>query len=118
MSTWAAPTHDSPVEAVVAVPGSKSASNRALILAALADGPSRITGLLDARDTQLMCAGLRLLGIEIEVLGRDDVGNIDVAVTPHFLCGPAAIDVGLAGTVMRFLPPLAALAHGARSPRR
>ena len=112
MSTWAAPTHDSPVEAVVAVPGSKSASNRALILAALADGPSRITGLLDARDTQLMCAGLRLLGIEIEVLGRDDVGNIDVAVTPHFLCGPAAIDVGLAGTVMRFLPPLAALAHG------
>ena len=114
MSTppWPAPVASAPVHASVRVPGSKSASNRALILSALADGPCRITGLLDARDTQLMADGLRQLGVEIEVVGRDEVGNIDVDVTPHFLSGPAAIDVGLAGTVMRFLPPLAALAHG------
>lgn len=109
---WVAPTATAPIEAVVAVPGSKSASNRALILAAIADGPSTITGLLDARDTQLMMAGLRLLGNEVHVVDHDEVGNVTVAVTPHFMRGPASIDVGLAGTVMRFLPPVAALAHG------
>lgn len=114
MSTppWPAPVASAPVHASVSVPGSKSASNRALILAALADGPSRITGLLDARDTQLMAAGLRLLGVEVHVRHRDPVGNLTVDVVPHFMRGPAAIDVGLAGTVMRFLPPLAAFAHG------
>ncbi len=114
MSTelWPAPTADHPVRAVVSVPGSKSASNRALVLAALADGPSRITGLLDARDTALMADGLRALGVEIEPVVRDEVGNLSVDVTPHFLRGPAAVDVGLAGTVMRFLPPVAVLAHG------
>lgn len=111
-SLWPAPVAAAPINASVAVPGSKSASNRALILAALADGPSRITGLLDARDTQLMAAGLRLLGVEVHVAHHDEVGNITVDVVPHFMQGPAAIDVGLAGTVMRFLPPLAALAHG------
>ena len=109
---WPAPTATRPVEASVAVPGSKSASNRALILAAIADGESTITGVLDARDTQLMKAGLRLLGNDVHVFGRDAVGNVDVRVTPHFMRGPATIDVGLAGTVMRFLPPVAALAHG------
>lgn len=109
---WPAPTAVDPVDAVVAVPGSKSASNRALILAALADGESTIRGLLDARDTQLMMAGLRLLGNEVHVIEHDDVGNVVVQVVPHFMHGPASIDVGLAGTVMRFLPPAAALAHG------
>lgn len=109
---WPAPTAGGPVDAVVAVPGSKSASNRALILAALADGESTIRGLLDARDTQLMMAGLRLLGNEVHVVEHDDIGNVTVQVIPHFMRGPASIDVGLAGTVMRFLPPLAALAHG------
>ena len=109
---WPAPTATEPIDAVVAVPGSKSASNRALILAAIADGPSTITGLLDARDTQLMMAGLRLLGNEVHVVDRDLVGNVTVEVTPHFMRGPATIDVGLAGTVMRFLPPMACLAHG------
>lgn len=109
---WQAPVADGPVNATVSVPGSKSASNRALILAALADGPSRITGLLDARDTQLMAAGLRLLGVEVHVVEHDPIGNLTVDVTPHFMRGPASIDVGLAGTVMRFLPPVAALAHG------
>jgi 3-phosphoshikimate 1-carboxyvinyltransferase len=109
---WPAPMATGPLDAIVSVPGSKSASNRALILAALADGPSTISGLLDARDTQLMMAGLRLLGNEVHVIARDDVGNVTVNVIPHFMRGPASIDVGLAGTVMRFLPPLAALAHG------
>lgn len=109
---WPAPSSTDPVDAAVAVPGSKSASNRALILAALAEGESIIRGLLDARDTQLMMAGLRLLGNEVHVIERDDVGNVSVQVVPHFMRGPAAIDVGLAGTVMRFLPPAAALAHG------
>lgn len=109
---WSALPADGPVTGAVSVPGSKSASNRALILAALADGQSRITGLLDARDTQLMAAGLRLLGVEVDVVEHDTVGNLTVDVTPHFMRGPASIDVGLAGTVMRFLPPVAALAHG------
>ena len=109
---WSAPVADGPVVATVSVPGSKSASNRALILAALADGPSRILGLLDARDTQLMMDGLRMLGVDVQVSERDATGNLTVDITPHFMTGPAAIDVGLAGTVMRFLPPLASLAHG------
>ena len=109
---WPAPTATGPVTAAVALPGSKSASNRALILATLADGPSRIFGLLDARDTQLMIDGLRLLGNDVRVMKRRDVGNVDVEVTPHFMRGPVAVDVGLAGTVMRFLPPVATLAHG------
>ena len=98
---WPAPTASAPVHGTVSVPGSKSASNRALIIAALSDGPSTIHGLLDARDTQLMMAGLRLLGNDVHVVGHDPVGNASVAVTPHFMRGPASIDVGLAGTVMR-----------------
>lgn len=109
---WPAPTATGPIAASVALPGSKSASNRALILASLADGPGSIKGLLEARDTRLMIDALRLLGNEVRVTKRHGVGNIDVRVTPHFMRGPAALDVGLAGTVMRFLPPLATLAHG------
>jgi 3-phosphoshikimate 1-carboxyvinyltransferase len=109
---WPAPTATTPLDAVVPVPGSKSASNRALILAALAEGPGRIDGLLDARDTRLMIDGLRALGTVIDVGASDGSGNVSVTVTPGRLAGPADIDVGLAGTVMRFLPPVAALAHG------
>lgn len=109
---WPAPHADHPIHATVSVPGSKSASNRALVLAALADGPSTITGLLDARDTRLMITALESLGAIIEILGSSAVGNIDVRVTPASLSGGCTIDVGLAGTVMRFLPPLAALASG------
>ena len=94
------------MDAVVALPGSKSITARALILAALADGPSRIVRPLRARDTDLMAAGLRALGVRI-----DDDGE-DWLVTPGTLRGPADVDAGLAGTVLRFLPPVAALAHG------
>lgn len=103
---WPAPRPDGPVTGVVTVPGSKSISNRALILAALADGPSTLTGLLAARDTALMRAALVSLGV-----GISETDGL-ITVTPGSLKGPAAVDCGLAGTVMRFVPPVAALADG------
>jgi 3-phosphoshikimate 1-carboxyvinyltransferase len=103
---WPAPRASAGVHAVVSVPGSKSETNRALVLAALADGPSTIAAPLRARDTQLMASALRSLGVEV----ADD--GPDWRVTPRLLHGPAAIDVGLAGTVLRFVPPVAALAAG------
>jgi len=94
------------VTATVAVPGSKSLTNRALVLAAQATGPSRIVAPLRSRDTDLMAAALAALGTGVQ----DDCG--DWVVTPAPLTGPANVDCGLAGTVMRFLPPLAATAEG------
>lgn len=96
-----------PVGGEVVVPGSKSETNRALLLAALGDGPSRIRGALDSRDTSLMIGALRCLGVTVETAGAE------VTVTPPArFAGGAEIDCGLAGTVMRFVPPLAALADG------
>lgn len=109
---WAAPVADGPVRATVAVPGSKSATNRALVLAAIADGPSTLRSALDARDTRLMVEALRALGVDLDASAPDDTGNVDIRVRPRPLVGPARIDVGLAGTVMRFVPPIAALARG------
>lgn len=88
------------------LPGSKSLTNRALVLAALADEPGRIRGALRSRDTELMAAALSALGATVDTSGED------WAVTPGRLTGPAGIDCGLAGTVMRFVPPVAALADG------
>ncbi|NNG36656.1 3-phosphoshikimate 1-carboxyvinyltransferase [Nakamurella aerolata] len=104
---WPAPVAAGAVNGTVSVPGSKSLSNRALILAAQATAPSVLEGVLRSRDSALMAAGLRALGVPV-----DDSGP-DWAVTPAPLRGPAQIDTGLAGTVMRFLPPLAATADGA-----
>jgi 3-phosphoshikimate 1-carboxyvinyltransferase len=104
---WTTPHRPTPVDAVVALPGSKSLTARALVLAALADGPSRLIRPLRARDTELMAAGLRALGTTVE----DDGG--DWVVTPGRATGPSAVDVGLAGTVLRFLPPVAALGQDA-----
>jgi 3-phosphoshikimate 1-carboxyvinyltransferase len=95
-----------PINAVIQIPGSKSVTNRALILASIADGTSLLTRPLRSRDTVLMAAGLRAIGVNIE-----DVGG-DWRITPGVLRGPARVDVGNAGTVMRFLPPIAALAKG------
>jgi 3-phosphoshikimate 1-carboxyvinyltransferase len=94
------------VVATVSVPGSKSITNRALVLAALSDGPSSIADGLLARDTRLMIGALRALGTRIEV------GAGRWLVAPGPLRGPATIDCGLAGTIMRFLPPVACLADG------
>ena len=88
------------------LPGSKSITNRALLLAALAEGPSTLGRPLLARDTMLMIRALRGLGTQIEV--DEEV----VTVVPNVLTGPAAVDCGLAGTVMRFVPPVASLAEG------
>jgi 3-phosphoshikimate 1-carboxyvinyltransferase len=103
---WLAPVHRTPVRATVSIPGSKSITNRALVLAALADGPSILRTPLRSRDTNLMVAALRALGAEI----TDD--GADWLVTPSTLRGPADVDCGLAGTVMRFVPPAASIADG------
>lgn len=108
LSLWRAPRAESPVHATVVLPGSKSITNRALILASLADGPSTLTGALRSRDTDLMIDALRTLGIGIDIEGGDPA---ILAVTPGPIRG-GSVDCGLAGTVMRFLPPLAALADG------
>ncbi len=110
---WPAPTAAQAVDATVTVPGSKSLTNRFLVLSALACEPSRLRWPLRSRDTSLMVAALRALGAVIED-DTDEGGTADtVLVTPAPLRGPATIDCGLAGTVMRFLPPVAALAEGA-----
>ncbi len=110
MSTWPAPYAPRPVHATVTVPGSKSQTNRALVLAALAagGGASTISGALRSRDTDLMIGALEALGVRVD--GEADElevsGTIDPAAGAH-------IDCGLAGTVLRFVPPLAALGHTA-----
>jgi 3-phosphoshikimate 1-carboxyvinyltransferase len=143
---WRAPAAARPVQARLHLPGSKSMTNRALVLAALADEPTLITGPLRARDTLLMAGALRALGAVIEdqdavgAAGQDaararqdrdaahagedgnawrvtpgGLGGSAPAVTPGGLGGSApgtTVDVGNAGTVLRFVPPVAALARG------
>ncbi|MBI3428957.1 MAG: 3-phosphoshikimate 1-carboxyvinyltransferase [Actinobacteria bacterium] len=108
---WSAPTRGkNQVNLTVAIPGSKSVTNRALILATLADTPSVLRRPLISRDTTLMKNGLTAMGIGIENIYLK--GEHQWHVSPDALTGPALIDVGNAGTVMRFLPPVAALATG------
>ncbi|HEU5109882.1 MAG TPA: 3-phosphoshikimate 1-carboxyvinyltransferase, partial [Micromonosporaceae bacterium] len=104
---WTAPTADAPVSTTVRLPGSKSMTARSLVLSAVAAGPSTLRGPLRARDTELMSAGLRAMGAQVST----HLGDRWV-IRPNQLRGPAHVDVGLAGTVMRFLPPVAALADG------
>ena len=99
-----------PISATVTIPGSKSVTNRALILAAQATTPSLIRSPLISRDSELMVAGLRELGISVVETSVD--GDVAWQITPAKMSGPVKIDVGNAGTVMRFLPPLSALATG------
>nr|WP_240322830.1 3-phosphoshikimate 1-carboxyvinyltransferase [Austwickia chelonae] len=109
---WSAPHSPTPVDAQVSLPGSKSLTNRYLVLAALAGSESRLRRPLRSRDTLLMAEALRSLGARIEDLGGEDTENADWLVTPGPLRGSAHVDCGLAGTIMRFLPPVAALANG------
>jgi len=103
-----------PVDISVVIPGSKSVTNRALILAAQAKSPSTLRRPLVSRDSELMVAGLKALGIGIEESSAvvDGVEELQWIVTPAPMRGGVRVDVGNAGTVMRFLPPLAALATG------
>ncbi|WP_206474762.1 3-phosphoshikimate 1-carboxyvinyltransferase [Dietzia sp. KRD202] len=112
VSHWNAPVAAGPVDADVTIPGSKSLTNRALVLAALADGPSRLVGTLRSRDTDLMIGALQALGTRIEgPSGPLGPGDTDLVITPGELRG-ADVECGLAGTVMRFVPSVAALATG------
>ncbi|MDT7764650.1 MAG: 3-phosphoshikimate 1-carboxyvinyltransferase [Mycobacterium sp.] len=106
MSTWPAPSTQAPVHATVTVPGSKSQTNRALVLAALATphGTSTVSGGLRSRDTDLMIGALQMLGVSVE--GADTELSISGAIAPQ---PGARVDCGLAGTVLRFVPPVAAL---------
>lgn len=117
---WPAPHADGPVNATVQVPGSKSVTNRGLVLAALAAEPGWLRRPLRSRDTLLMAGALRAMGVGIEETvssSSSATGDLDGTgeawrIIPAGLHGPATIDVGNAGTVMRFLPPVAALADG------
>src|SRR6201996_5621524 len=107
VNTWPAPAAARPVHATVTVPGSKSQTNRALVLAALAaatGGASTISGALRSRDTDLMIGALEALGLRVD--GPADDLAVSGAIAPP---ADARIDCGLAGTVLRFVPPLAAL---------
>jgi 3-phosphoshikimate 1-carboxyvinyltransferase len=120
---WVAPLATAAVHASVRLPGSKSITNRALILAALADTPTRLIGPLEARDTGLMAAAIRALGATVETGHRqgapDRTGPANGTlpepaawtVTPGWAAGESRVDVGNAGTVLRFVPPVAALAR-------
>lgn len=92
--------------ATVSLPGSKSLTNRELVLSALAESPSKLIAVLRSRDSDLMISALTQLGTGFEWQGDD------LLVTPNQLAGNVSIDCGLAGTVMRFVPPLAMLARG------
>jgi 3-phosphoshikimate 1-carboxyvinyltransferase len=109
---WPAPTAARPLSAVVSLPGSKSLTNRELVLSALADSPSLLRSPLHSRDTDLMVAALRQLGTTIEAVPNGGEYGDDLRIVPGELLGSTTIDCGLAGTVMRFLPPVAALALG------
>jgi 3-phosphoshikimate 1-carboxyvinyltransferase len=108
---WPAPTASGPVDATVHVPGSKSVTNRALVLAALSTEPGWLRRPLRSRDTVLMAEALRSMGVQIDETVNPDGGEA-WRIIPAGLHGPATVDVGNAGTVMRFLPPVAALADG------
>ena len=116
MTNWSAPFRGGltsvgePVNAKITIPGSKSATNRVLILAAIAKTQSRLRKPLSSRDADLMVKGLQSLGCKIDEIKTEQ--GFDYQITPHKLSGPTQIDVGNAGTVMRFLPPIASLATG------
>ncbi|MGA8846952.1 MAG: 3-phosphoshikimate 1-carboxyvinyltransferase [Nocardioides sp.] len=103
---WPAPRAPAPTDLTVSLPGSKSLTNRALVLAAIADGPATVAQALRSRDTLLMAEALTALGAQV------DTTTADWRVIPAAFSGDAQIDCGLAGTVMRFVPPIAALSTG------
>ena len=112
MTDWPSPHATVPVSSTVALPGSKSLTNRYLVLAALASDPSRVRRPLRSRDTLLMADGLRALGASVVDVPGSDPGSDDWMIGPASLSGEASVDCGLAGNVMRFLPPVAALGFG------
>lgn len=118
---WPAPVANAPLSAVLSVPGSKSVTARALLLAALADRPSLLEGALASRDTELMAEALRSFGATITAVdaghsGEAHAGMLHIEPMPapgHSAIADRVVHCGLAGTVMRFLPLIAALYPGA-----
>ncbi|PKQ33830.1 MAG: 3-phosphoshikimate 1-carboxyvinyltransferase [Actinobacteria bacterium HGW-Actinobacteria-11] len=106
-----APTTDVPVHAELTIPGSKSLTNRELMIAAIADGPGRLIAPLHSDDSARMVDALRALGVGIEEVEAGHEFGPDLVVTPAKLSGGTTIDCGQAGTVMRFIAPLAGLAE-------
>lgn len=106
---WPAPHALAPVDVQVTLPGSKSLTNRELVLAALAEGPGVVRRALRSRDTDLMATALTALGSTVDVSGDDWTVTPAITGTDD---REVAVDCGLAGTVMRFVPPVAALRGG------
>lgn len=110
---WRAPVADGPIHATVTVPGSKSLTNRELVLASLADTPSRLTAPLHSDDSARMIDALRALGVGIELVPGSGAYGDDIEVTPVWpLRGDTEVDCGQAGTVMRFVAGLGGFSRG------
>ena len=109
---WIAPAASGPLNARLSLPGSKSLTNRELVLSALAERPSQLQRPLHSRDTNLMAEALKELGATIREVPGDGGFGPDWIIEPGELHGGVSISAGLAGTVMRFIPPVAALALG------
>lgn len=107
---YAAPVSDDAVHATLTIPGSKSLTNRELVIAAIADGPGRLIAPLHSDDSRRMVEALRALGVRIEEIEGGGEFGPDLLVTPAKLTGGVTVDCGQAGTVMRFIAPLAGLA--------
>ncbi|WP_447912498.1 3-phosphoshikimate 1-carboxyvinyltransferase [Microbacterium phyllosphaerae] len=108
---YVAPSTTDAVHATVTIPGSKSLTNRELIIAAIADGPGRLIAPLHSDDSRRMVDALRALGVGIEEVEGDGEFGPDLVITPAKLVGGTTVDCGQAGTVMRFIAPLAGLAQ-------
>ena len=100
-----------PIEAALAVPGSKSVTNRAIVLAGLAEGNSELSGILKSDDAWWALEALRRLGLEVEVSG--ETARI-AGGGGRWPAGEAEVYIGAAGTLGRFLPPALAAAPTGR----
>jgi 3-phosphoshikimate 1-carboxyvinyltransferase len=102
---------EAPIDAVVSVPGSKSLTNRALVVSSLAEGKSRLSNVLHSDDTRYMMSHLRTLGISLQ--SPDDQVEIE-GLGGNFSPVQTSLFCGNAGTTVRFLTALCALAPGAQ----
>jgi 3-phosphoshikimate 1-carboxyvinyltransferase len=107
-NSWTAPVAEGPLDASVRVPGSKSITNRAYVLAALASAPTRVRAGLDSRDTWLMLDALSVLGSRTEQIINGILVHPLSAVRQNAE-ETVSVALGNAGTVARFTPALAAL---------
>ena len=114
--TWRAGYRSAPLHHQLSLPGSKSLTNRELVLSALATGPSILRSPLHARDTHLMVEALRALGATITEGNPGPFGpDLHITPIPENCPNPPTLDCGLAGTVMRFVPPLSLVIPGSLS---